>query len=554
LLFLSRLTKARVVGVAALACAGLLAAPVGSGRPGKPARKGGIFRIAIPAVPGTRPLATIDPGLFASDRIPLHAVCEFLMGFPTKSAPAGFHLVPEAAASYPEVSRDGKTYTFTVRKGIRFHTGERLAARNFAYAINRVLNPRMRHPAAPLLAKDIEGGEAVLEGRTETAAGVVARGNRLTIRLTRPSGDFPAQLTSKWFCPVPVGLPIDPEGVGAPFGGAGPYYIAGWTPGRELVLRRNPFYGGIRARHVDQTIYTAGQAPEDVRRAFERGEVDWAGGSPNPSFLPGPLEDFVRMYGINKSQLLIRPAPSLSYLALNTERPLFKDNAPLRRAVNFAVDRRGIVRLGEPHGLTATDQYLPPIFPGFRNVHIYPLRRPNFERARALARGRTRGGKAILYTINRPFHLGIAAIVKDNLRQIGLDVEVQAFPGPLQLDKLRTRGEPFDIGLVTRGMAYPDPFEFFQIFEGRSIAERNSGNVSYFNSTRYDRLIARAERLPPGAARYRAFGALDIDLARNEAPMVAVAHDNMALLFSKRVGCVYHNGRGEVDLAALCLK
>ena len=76
------------------------------------------------------------------------------------------------------------------------------------------------------------GAKAVQRGAAPTASGVKAAGDRLIIRLTRRASDFPARMTMPYFCPVPKDLPIDPEGVGAPLPGSGPYYIA------EFVARQ----------------------------------------------------------------------------------------------------------------------------------------------------------------------------------------------------------------------------------------------------------------------------------------------------------------------------
>jgi oligopeptide transport system substrate-binding protein len=530
------------------------ATPTASREAARPDRT---VRIAIPA--WAPELTAIDPhvrlGAYSS------ATCETLMGFPRKQRPAGYRVVPLAAARYPEVSRDRTRYTFTIRKGLRFHTGERLTAHNFAYGINRLLNPKMKSEFGFLVAKDIVGAQAVVDGRRAQASGITAHGRRLTVRLTRPVGDFTTKVTSSIFCPLPLRLPIDPEGVRAPFGGAGPYYIASWVPKSELVLRRNPFYGGTRKRHVDRFVFKLvgpGGGPESneaVWRAFQRGEVDWVGGASTgvAALLPRPLEELRRRYGVNKSRYFVQPLPHVAYLALNTESALFRNNARLRRAVNFAVDRRTILREFDPYAGNTTDQYLPPVLPGYKNARIYPLKRPNYRRARALARGHRRGGKAVLYTSNRPTFLAIANVVAKNLKQIGLDIEVKAFPQSLVNAKLATRGEPFDLGWFAWFAAYPDPYDFLLMLEGRSIADRGSLNFSFFNSRRYNRLIARADALPPGRARYRAFGALDVDLATNAAPLVALFHFNGHYLFSRRVGCTYFNGRF-LDLAGLCLK
>src|SRR4029077_12479047 len=78
---------------------------------------------------------------------------------------------------------------------------------------------------------------------------------------------------------------------------------------------------------------------------------------------------------------------------------------------------------------TPTDQYLLPVMPGFRNELIYPLKGPDLKKARALAKGHLRGGKAVLYApADRPSRVAAAEIVKQDLKAIGLEVDLMLQP------------------------------------------------------------------------------------------------------------------------------
>ena len=71
----------------------------------------------------------------------------------------------------PAISKDGKTYTFTLKNTYRFSNGKRVTAANYAAAINRNLNPRMASPAQPFI-EDIVGAQAVIDGQGTRASGV----------------------------------------------------------------------------------------------------------------------------------------------------------------------------------------------------------------------------------------------------------------------------------------------------------------------------------------------------------------------------------------------
>ena len=509
------------------------------------ARAGGVFRISLPG------LDYIDPALSYTVQgwALIDTTCARLMTHPDKPPPEGYRLVPEVATGYPSVSQDGKTWTFILRSGFRFSDGTPVRASAFARAINRTLAPGVRSAGAQY-TQDIVGAGDVQAGKSASAVGVVARGSRLVVRFTRPIPDFPARTTMPFFCAVPPTLPADPEGRGAPLPGAGPYYVAEYRTGQRLVIKRNRFYGGNRRHHVDAFVADLGAgSPGEVLDRIERGEADWGDpGAPARYFEPG--RRLVAKYGLNRSQFFVKPGLGFLSYALNTSRPLFRNNARLRRAVNFAIDRRALVlAAGTPLFASATDQLLPPGLPGFKDARIYPLAGPELGKSRALAHGQTRKGKAVLYTIDSPPALARAQIVSQNLAKIGLAVEVKGIPEPAFWGRLNTPGEPYDIAFLGWFPDYLDPFTFInQLLDGRFIG---TSNAARFNSAKYNALMRRAARLR-GDARYRAYGRLDVQLSRDAAPLIPIFRPNAATLVSKRVGCVVL--RPTLDLTTVCLK
>jgi ABC-type transport system substrate-binding protein len=503
---------------------------------------GGTLRMAIPA----ESFDTIDPALtaIAGTTTTVRLTCASLMGAPDKPFPAGSRIVPDLAAGYPKITNGGKTYTYTVRKDARFSTGAPVTAQDVAHTINRVLNPALQAYYSPYLS-DIVGAKAVLAGKAKTASGVVAHGTRLTIRLTKPLGDFNARVAVS-VCVLPAGVGEDPEGVKPPIVTAAPYTITEYVPGDRVVIERNRFYHGSRPHRVDRVVVDISLDSATAIDRVERGSLDYA-------WVPtGDYADRAaalrRKYGINRKRFFAAPASFLRYFVLNTASPLFRNNDRLRRAVNFAVDRKALLRARGPLAGFLTDQYLPPGIPGYRDAHIYPLERPDLKRARQLASGATRGGGAILYTPAPALGVTQAQIVKANLARIGLKVTIKTFPGSLYFRKIATPGEPFDIAWSGWLADLPDPSLLNDLFAGEN---RPDPNFSGFDSPTYNARLDRASRLV-GQRRYTTYGKLDVDLARNAAPAIAYAYDNALTLVSKRVGCIVLNPY--LDLAAACLK
>jgi ABC-type oligopeptide transport system substrate-binding subunit len=538
--------RTAVVAIAALGAAllGLASARSDASGSGTKPPSGGIFRVVF-APP--EQLDTMDPALAntqASWSL-LDLTCARLMTYPDKPAPQAFRLVPEVAAAPPKVSRDGKTYTFTLKRTFRFSDGKPVNARAFARGINRTLAPGLRSLGTRYI-EDIVGARAVQAGRATTARGVVARGYRLVIRLTQPLGDFPARTSMPFFCAVPPNLPADPEGRGA-FPGSGPYYVSEYRPGQRVTLRRNRYYRGKRPHHVDGfSADLTVSSPQEVLDRVEDGRADW-GIIPPPLYF-APERGLARKYGINKTQFHVRPGFTLRAFILNTSRPLFRGNLPLRKAVNYAIDRTSFTG-GDP-GARLTDQVLAPQLPGFQDAKVYPLRGPELRKARALARGHLRSAKATLYVADLALTIGLGQVLRKNLEQIGLEVEVKPIPQPAYQARIATPGEPFDIAFfVTPSVDYYDPYAFLNLyFESRFIGRTNSSNL---RSAKYDRRLRAASRLR-GKARTQAYARLDGNLMREVAPVIPLTYISEPTLVSKRVGCVLL--RPALDLAASCLK
>jgi peptide/nickel transport system substrate-binding protein len=479
-----------------------------------------------------------------------YATCALLLRYPVSPPPVvRYDLVPEVAAALPAVSHDRKTYTFTIRKGFRFSTGVSVTAANYANAINRVLKPAMASPGAEYL-QDVLGADAVRQGAAQTALGVKVVGNRLIIRLTKKAPDFPARMTTPYFCPVQKDLPVASEGVGAPLPGSGPYYVAEFVRGSRVVLRRNPFYRGTRARHLDEIVFQVGDDPVVNTRKVEAGQVDVDLVVPRPT-----LDELGARYGVNKEQFFSVRSPSMFYVDMNTDQALFRNNPKLRQAVNFAIDRPALLNALGTYTGSVTDDYLPPGLPGYVDAHLYSLRHPDLRKAQALARGHTRSGKAVMYTCDNILFGCVvqAQLIQTELKQIGIDVEIKQFSNAVATAKEGTRGEPFDLMIDRRDPAWVDPYQFVNVMlDGRRTQATGNLNYSYFNSVHYNRLIDQAARLS-GSARYDAYGKLAVDIARNAAPLAAINVRNNRFFVSSRVGCV-RAGTHSVDLAGLCLK
>lgn len=483
----------------------------------------------------------------------LHATCAKLLNYPDKPVPEGSQLQPEVAEGMPEVSADGKTYTFTIRSGFKFSppSTEEVTAETFKFVIERNLHPKMASPAASF-SKDIVGATEFNEGKAKSVSGVTVDGNKLTIKLTQVAPDFLSRIAMPFFCAIPLGTPVNPKGEElVPM--AGPYYITKRIPSRTFELARNPNYTGDRPALLDKVTYTVGVDENQGILQIEKGQADYAADALPPA-AHSRLND---EYGADsepgkagKQQYFVNPALIFSYFALNTTRPIFKDVAT-RQAVNFAIDRPAISRQSGAFAGSLTDQYLPPGVEGFRDAEIYPLDAPDVDRANELMGGKK--GTAVIYTCNAGSCPKRAQVVQANLAEIGIDVEIKQWERAVQFQKEGTKGEPFDIADEGWIADYPDPFDFINILlDGTNITAQNNVNFSYFADPAYIEKMHAAAQLD-GDERFSTYGDLDIDLATNAAPLASYQNDNNRDFFSARIGCQVYQPIYGMIINTLCI-
>ena len=506
----------------------------------------------------------IDPSLayFSHSWQMLETVCQNLYRYPDAEGNAGVRPIPGVAQGFPKFSNGGKLVDITVRKNYaRFQNGEWVTAKSYANAMQRNLDPTMQSPAGSNYMNEIVGAKAVLDGKGKTASGIQVKGNHLILKFTKPVPDIVNRLTMAFFCPQPgpSGLPRNKDGISAPFSGAGPYYISAWTPSRSAVLERNPNWKGpiakTRLANVDRMEYTFGLSQAATKLRLDKNETD-LGAIPTTE-----VANVAQQYGINKGRFFLRKQMTMWYLAMNHEQPLFgpkgspNGNVPLLKALNTAIDRPALVRQFGYLAGARTDQIIPYTMPGFRNWDIYSIRGANPTKAAALAKGNTRSGHAVFYTFNSTPGPAVSQVVQQNLKAIGVDVEIKTFDRVVQNQKEATRGEPFDITFEGWGADYADPVSFFNtLLWGGNIQQANNSNVSYFNSPTYNSRILKVAQTG-GAARFTDYANLDRDIMKNASPFAPFINTNARIYVGPDVGCYrFAPAHGVTNLSAVCKK
>ena len=456
-----------------------------------------------------------------------YVTCARLLNYPDKEGDGGRNVVPDVAKGLPDVTDGGRTYTFAIRSGFRFSppSNEEVTSESFRRAIERALSPKLSPSLSPPLA-NIVGADAYHAGDAAHVSGVTARDGELVIRLRQPAPDLP-WLVAESSCAVPVATPIVRGGLEQPVPSAGPYYLAALTD-TVAVLKRNPNYGGTRPQHLDAIVVELNVSPAEASNRIESGTLDYFLESQNTTLRPSTQA--ARSAG---KRYRLTPYLGIQSFTFGYNRPLFAD-VDMRRAVQYALDRRALADAAAEGGLPATRLVAPAVH-GYDNTALYPQRR-DFRRARKLAAGRR--GTAVVYTwVDRGYTDDFNRELRQQLAAIGIGTRFVA------IDQ-RKGYEPAKGNLADL------------IWNGFSVTSADPGaylqQLSYL-PPRYSDEIRRINTLR-SPERERAAAAL---VPRIERASLLAVYMQSAIpeLVSRRLGCIVHQPEfAGVDLAALCLK
>jgi ABC-type oligopeptide transport system substrate-binding subunit len=533
-----------VLGAGMLAAAQLASAGFGF-------RQGGIFRVGFSGAS-----VQVDPQLaYVSTAWWLeYATAAKLVNYQDRAGQPGTRLVPEVASRYT-VSRNGRTWTFFIRKGFRFSDGLPVTAASFKHAIDRVANHDLASPGAQFITDstgaNIVGARDVTDGRSQHVRGVVVKGNRLVIRLTRRDPAFLGKLAMPFFQATSARLPLSREVTGG-YPSAGPYFFSRNDSNVVTQLRRNPYYRGARTHNLRGLDVRWNLDEEAAYQQVRSGGLDEG---PLPT---AHVREVAKAYGVNRTRFWKKPMSCLSFLSINDDRPLFRNNVALRRALSWVVDRKAYARVPGPYMLSPWSHLLPPTSAGSVTApKLQPYRgAPDLRQARRLAAGHLRRGRInIGYRRSGTIGAPQARMLRADLVKLGVDparIRLKAYSGADIYDALGKRNTDLDLGV---GMGWcansapVDPAAFV-----RQALE--SSSLLGVDSEKYTRRLQAALRLK-GEAQYRALGKLDVDLMKDLAPAVVLGVYNNRYFFSSRVdprSLVYQNVYADWSIPRLALK
>ena len=490
----------------------------------------------------------VDPGLsYGTYSAPVtEALFRGLVGYADATGAAGARIVPELAASLPDVREGGTLYAFAIRPDARFGKPlhRHITATDFKYAFERQF--RLAGSGCGFYL-NVVGVRDMLAGRDTSVAGVIARGDSIYYRLVKPDPIFLDLLAFPFTAPVPRDVDTAwPNAYSQHAVATGPFEIAEFTPRRRLLLVRNPDYCGMPAL-LDTFEMRLGITTTNAVLLIRRGLVD--GG-----MFTVPAAEYARLHQDPywKHQLDVSDGLDTEYLYMNVRVKPF-DDVRVRQAVCWAVDRRALLKVYSGHGIVA-GEFLPTGMPGAK-----PLGRfqgPDVARAKQLLReaGYPHGVHVKLYGMTTEPQPRELALVQQQLAEAGIvaDLDLGEAVGYSQMAGDTANRVGF--GRFAWTADYVDPSNFFDVLmNGRRIQATSNLNLSMLDDPGVNAAIEQAMAASDDSTRARLWHALD-ERVTDLAPVAPLLHLYESRLYAPRLGGWYRHITQILKIDRLYLK
>ncbi len=420
---------------------------------------------------------TLDPAL-ARSGTSLTYIVEIFSGL--VSFDPELNLIPDIAERW-EVSSDGKTYTFYLRRDVTFHDGSEVTASDFKYSMERACNPATGSQTAETYLGDIVGATEKLSNEAGEVSGIqVIDDYTLQITIDAPKEYFPSKLAH------PVAYVVDRSNVESGTNwwydpnGTGPFQLKEWQIDDFIILERNSFYY-LEPPKVEQVAFLLwGGVPMSM---YETDEIDIT------DVYLGDIERVLDPDNPLNKELSVIPQLSISFIGFNSAKPPF-DDANVRQAFCHAIDKDKLVKLVLKDLVITAHGILPPGMPGY-NEDVQGLDF-DVDLAKRLLAESEYGSAANLPPITlTSYGRGTAsnieaALVDMWLQNLGVEVEIrQLEPEKYPFLLMEEKDEMFTLGW---GADYPDPQNFLDVL----FHSDTSDNIGEYTSSDVDSLLEEA--------------------------------------------------------------
>ncbi len=428
---------------------------------------------------------------------------------------------PQLATSW-EVSDDGLTWTFHLRKDVKFHDGTPFNAKAVYDSFARIIDKK--HPFHAY-------GKWVYLSLSLGMVKEIKVIDDHTIALTTKTPYAPLiNNLALWLCPIvsPTAMAKYKDKIGMHPVGTGPFRFIRWVKDDQIILKRNDDYWGDKAK-VDRIILKSIPEPASRLMALQSGTIDIA----------DDLDpDSIALLKKNpKIEVIERPSINVGYLALNTEKPWLKD-VRVRRAINHAIDKKTLIQaIFQGLAIPAKNPYPPTIWGYNDDIKPYEY---DPEKAKKLLKEAGYDFNTTLelwaMPVSRaymPEPVKTAELIQAYLAAVGVKTKIVRYDWGTYLKK--TANGEHDMCMLgwLGGNADPDNF-LYGLLSADTAKTPGASNVSLWKNPKFTELVKKARKTFSQEERAKYYRQAQV-IFHQDAPWVPLAHSTIVRCYNKKL-------------------
>lgn len=469
-------------------------------------------------------------------------------------------IVPDLAEDLGESSDDSKTWTYTLKDGLKFDDGSPITSKDMKFGIERAWDPEIGI-GSPYLKDVIDAPKDYKGPYKDGDLDTIETPDEKTIvfHLKKSYPEFDNVLAQ------PNAVPF-PEGTG---GGdkflkdviaSGPYDLESYTPGSSIKLKRNenwdPKTDDVRKAYPDTWDFEIGLDPSTIDERLLAGQgpdANAVSGTVQPSTLPRLQDPKV------KDRVVEADAYCTTYMGMNTTKDVFKDKK-VRQAVNYAIDRSAVVNAsGGTQLADPATAILPKTVSGSKDYDLYPPaegKHNNIDEAKKLLddAGVGDGFEFTLDIRSQPKVQAQAEAIQQSLEPLGIDVKLNVIDTSTYYETIGTPSQQHDAAITGWCPDWASSASTFlpPLFDGRVITDKGNGNLAQIDDEKINARIDEIKAMTDLDAAAKEWGKLDEEIME-EAPIAPLALEKGLFLPGENIAG-YHPSTSMTDYTIVGLK
>ncbi|MHB1407966.1 MAG: ABC transporter substrate-binding protein [Desulfitobacteriaceae bacterium] len=443
--------------------------------------------------------------------------------------------VEGALAEKWDISPDNLKYTFTLRKGVKFHDGSEVKADDVLASWNRLAAKDTKATVSfPL--EPVSGYEEMQDGSAKELKGLKKIDDyTVEVTLKKPHAPFLLSLTHPAASIYKVAAAVAAgENFGTPSTkpeqliGAGPFKFVEWKSDQNVTLAKfNDYYGN--KSHVDKVTYRIFKDESTALNEFRAGNLEFVDMLP-----PGQRQALIKEFPDQTPRIVTL---TTQYIGFNVDKPPFKDNVNLRKAISYAIDRKSIIDT-VLEGISAEAAGpLPKSMPGFNKDLKYPtydvVKAKEYLKAAGYPDGKGLPVIELKYNFNQ-LNKTIMEAVQGQLKQIGIETKLINLEWAAYIKDLQSGNS--QMFRLAWGADYPDPDNFLYALYTKAQAGLN--NDTFYSNPDVEKLLDQGRVETDQAKRNAIYQQAEQKIV-DDAPAAWLFNTTYMHLFSKNVKDLY---------------